>query len=169
MSLTPSVIKKSFWALSIHECLNTLETSQDGLSEEEAKKRRLVFGPNAISEKSKITKTKIFLNQFKSPLIFILLIAGAITLPLKNYADAGFIFAAAFINCFLGFYQENKAETALSHLKTYIEKRARILREGREYEIDAEELVPGDIVHLSQGERPEIWRQTSSPPYFVYT
>ncbi|MDO8443082.1 MAG: HAD-IC family P-type ATPase, partial [bacterium] len=153
MSILPSIIEKSFWALPIHECLNILETSHEGLSEEEAKKRRYVFGLNAIPEKSKVTKTKIFLNQLKSPLIFILLIAGAIMLFLKDYTDAGFIIAAALINCFLGFYQENKAETALSHLKTYIEKRARILRDSHEYGIDAEELVPGDVIHISQGER----------------
>lgn len=153
MSILPSIIEKSFWALPIHECLNILETSREGLSEEEAKKRRFIFGPNAIPEKSKITKTKIFLNQLKSPLIFILLIAGAITIALKDYTDAGFIIAAALINCFLGFYQENKAETALSHLKTYIEKRARILRDSHEYGIGAEDLVPGDVIHISQGER----------------
>ena len=153
MSILPSIIEKSFWALPIHECLNILETSHEGLSEEEAKKRRYIFGPNTIPEKSKITKTKIFLNQLKSPLIFILLIAGAITLFLKDITNASFIIAAAFVNCLLGFYQENKAETALSHLKTYIEKRTRILRDGHEYEIDAKELVPGDVIHISQGER----------------
>lgn len=153
MSILPSITEKSFWALPVHECLNILETSNEGLSEEEAKKRRYIFGPNTIPEKSKITKTKILLNQLKSPLIFILLIAGAITIALKDYADASFIIAAALINCLLGFYQENKAEMALSHLKTYIEKRARILRDSHEYEIDAKELVPGDIIHISQGER----------------
>ena len=115
MSILPSITEKSFWALPIHECLNILETSQEGLSEEEAKKRRYIFGPNTIPEKSKITKTKILLNQLKSPLIFILLIAGAVTIFLKDFTDAGFIISAAFINCLLGFYQENKAETALSH------------------------------------------------------
>ena len=153
MSILPSITEKSFWALPIHECLNILETSHEGLSEEEAKKRRHIFGPNTIPEKSKITKTKILLNQLKSPLIFILLIAGAVTIFLKDFTDAGFIISAAFINCLLGFYQENKAETALSHLKTYIENRTRILRDSHEYEIDAKELVPGDVIHISQGER----------------
>ncbi len=153
MPILPTATKKSFWALPIHECLNILETSREGLSEEEAKKRTLVFGKNSIPEKSKTTKTKILINQLKSPLIFILFIAGIITLALQKYNDAAFIFGAAFINCFLSFYQENKAEAALSHLKTYIEKRARVLREDHEYEIDAEELVPGDMIHISQGER----------------
>lgn len=153
MSILTNVIKKSFWALSIPECLNILETSQEGLSEKEVGSRSELFGANVIPEKSKTTKLKILLDQFKSPLIFILLIAGAITIALKDYVDAIFILSAAFINCSLGFYQENKAEVALSHLKTYIEKRTRILRESHEYEVGSDELVPGDIIHLSQGER----------------
>lgn len=153
MSILPTVTEKSFWALPIHECLNILETNREGLSEDEAKRRCFIFGPNTIPEKSKTTKLKIFLNQLKSPLIFILLIAGVIAAALGDHADAGFILAAALINCILGFYQENKAEAALSHLKTYIEKRTRILRDSHEYEIDAEELVPGDVIHLAQGER----------------
>ncbi len=153
MSILKSITTKSFWALPVHECLNILETSREGISEEEAKKRMAIFGKNSIPEKSKTTKLKILLNQFKSPLIFILLIAGIITLAIKEYTDAAFIFSAAFINVFLSFYQENKAEAALSHLKTYIEKRARVLRDGREYEINADDLVPGDMIHISQGER----------------
>ena len=153
MSILKSITTKSFWALPVHECLNILETSREGISEEEAQKRIAIFGKNSIPEKSKTTKLKTFLNQFKSPLIFILLIAGTITLATKEYTGAAFIFSAAFINVFLSFYQENKAEAALSHLKTYIEKRARVLRDGREYEIDADDLVPGDMIHISQGER----------------
>jgi P-type Ca2+ transporter type 2C len=153
MSILSNVIKKSFWALSVPECLNILETSQEGLSEKEVGDRSRIFGANVIPEKSKTTKLKILLDQFKSPLIFILLIAGIITIILKDYVDAIFILSAAFINCSLGFYQENKAEVALSHLKTYIEKRTRVLRENHEYEIGSDELVPGDIIHLSQGER----------------
>ena len=153
MSILPSIIEKSFWALPIHECLNILETSREGLSEEEAKKGAFIFGPNTIPEKSKITKTKIFLNQLKSPLIFILLIAGAITMALKRIYRCRLYYCSGLNKLFLGFYQENKAETALSHLKTYIEKRARILRDSHEYGIGAEDLVPGDIIHISQGER----------------
>ncbi len=151
--ITEDVIKKSFWALSIPESLDALETSQEGLSEEEAAKRLKLFGKNTIPEKTRATKFKIFLEQFKNPLIFLLLIAGAITIVVKDYNDAIIIFAAAFLNSLLGFYQENKAENALAHLKSYIKERVRIIREDREYEVDACELVPGDIIHISQGDR----------------
>jgi Ca2+-transporting ATPase len=145
--------EKSFWALKTSEVLDLLETSSEGLSEKEIKERIKIFGKNEIPEQKRIAKLKILLNQFKSPLIFLLLIAGVITILLKDYTDATFIFAAAVINSILGFYQENKAEEALAHLKTYIKERVRVIREGREIEIDSSELVPGDIIRISQGDR----------------
>ncbi len=151
--VTEDVTKKSFWALPVSETLDILETSQEGLSEEEAAKRLKTFGKNAIPEKTRAAKLKIFLDQFKSPLIFLLLIAGAITIVVRDYNDAIIIFAAALLNALLGFYQENKAEDALAHLKSYIRERVRVIRDDREYELDACELIPGDIIHLSQGDR----------------
>ena len=64
MSILKSITTKSFWALPVHECLNILETSREGISEEEAQKRIAIFGKNSIPEKSKTTKLKTFLNQF---------------------------------------------------------------------------------------------------------
>ena len=153
MAIAKEIQKKSFWALKTGEVLDLLETTNEGLSENEVQERIKIFGKNEISEQQKITKLKIFFNQFKSPLIFLLLIAGAITILLADYTDAIAILAAALINSLLGFYQENKAEEALAHLKSYIEERVRVIREGRELEIDAKEIVPGDIIRVSQGDR----------------
>jgi len=147
------VANKSFWALKISEVLDLLESTQEGLTDEEAKKRLKIFGKNEISRGKKTTRIKILLNQFKNPLIFLLLIAGSITILLKDYRDAIAIFAAALINSLLGFYQENKAEEALAHLQSYIEERVRVIRDSREIEIDTKELVPGDIIRISQGDR----------------
>ena len=145
-------IKKSFWALTINETLEVLETTPKGLTQSEAERRQELFGQNVIPGKKRATKLILFLEQLKSPLIFLLLIAGGITILVKDYKDAAVIFAAALLNSLLGFYQENKAENALSHLKTYIKERVRIIREDNEYEIDTAELVPGDVIHLSQGD-----------------
>ena len=147
------IIQKSFWALKTSEVLDLLETTQEGLSEKEVQERLKIFGKNEISERKKIVKAKIFLNQFKNPIISLLLTAGFITLLLKDYIDALAIFTATLINSLLGFYQENKAEEALAHLKSYIEERIRVIRENREIEIDGRELVPGDIIRVSQGDR----------------
>lgn len=147
------ITQKSFWAIQANDALDLLETTSEGISEEEAQERSEVFGKNKIAEQQKIARIKIFLSQFTSPLIFLLLIAGTITILLGDYQDAAVILIAAFANSLLGFYQENKAEEALSHLKSYIEERVRIIRGSREFEIDAQELVPGDIIRVTQGDR----------------
>ncbi len=153
MEIIHNITKKSFWALKVNEVLDLLETTNNGLTEEEVKERTEIFGKNEIEKQKKIAKLKLFLNQFKSPLIFLLLIAGLITLIVKDYTDAAAIFAATFINCILGFYQENKAEEALTHLKSYIKERVRVTRDDKESEIDSCDLVPGDIIRISQGNR----------------
>lgn len=148
-----SVSKEPFWALSAEESLSILKTDKNGLSNEEAGLRLKKFGKNLITEKKRLTKTRIILHQIKSPLIIILLIAGVATLFLGELIEAGVIFASVIINTFLGFYQENKAETAIELLKSYIKTRTRVKRESFEREIDAEELIPGDIIHITRGDR----------------
>jgi len=143
---------KAFWALSTEEVFDLLNTNQDGLSEIESEER-LKLGKNILPEGKRGQKLKIVIGQFKNPLVFILLISGGITLALQEFQDSIFIFSAVVINTTLGFYQENKAETALSKLQTYVKARARVIREGKEKEIDASELVVGDIIKLSIGMR----------------
>src|SRR3989344_5912655 len=143
-----------FWALPTSKVVEVLETdARSGLSESEAERRIKVFGPNVIEKPRRAPGLFILLNQFKSPLILILLFAGIVTLFIAHYRDALFIFAAVIANAALGFYQEYKAERALAELKTYLKQRARVIRDGIEREIDAAELVPGDIIHLAQGDR----------------
>ncbi|MBI2626698.1 MAG: HAD-IC family P-type ATPase [Parcubacteria group bacterium] len=146
--------EQPFWALPFSKVIEILETNdRDGLSESEAKRRLKIFGPNVIEKPRRAPGLFILLNQFKSPLILILLFAGVVTWFIAHYRDALFIFAAIIANAWLGFYQEYKAEKALAELKTYLKQRARVIRGGIEREIDAAELVPGDIIHLAQGDR----------------
>src|SRR3990167_9625486 len=140
-----------FWALPVQRVIEILDTNtRGGLSKSEAERRIKVFGPNVIEKPRRAPGFFILLNQFKSPLILILLVAGIVTLFIAHYRDALFIFAAVIANATLGFYQEYKAEKALAELKTYLKQRARVIRDGIESEIDAAELVPGDVVHLAQ-------------------
>ncbi len=149
-----NTLTKDFWHLSPQETARLFETDMEkGLSAQEAEKRLAIFGKNTISAPKKAVGLKIFLNQLKSPLILVLIFAGIITLAISHYRDAIFIFLAVAVNSVLGFYQENKAERALSELKTYLKQRARVIRDGVEREIDAEEIVPGDIIRLAQGDR----------------
>jgi P-type Ca2+ transporter type 2C len=145
---------KKIWHLTPEETAHLFETDiKEGLSASEVQNRLLAFGKNTIGTSKKAVGLKIFLNQLKSPLILVLIVAGVITLAISHYRDAVFIFVAVVVNSALGFYQENKAERALSELKTYLKQRARVIREGKEREIDADELVPGDIIRLAQGDR----------------
>src|SRR3989344_5078821 len=107
-----------FWALPVQKVIEILETNtRNGLSENEAERRIKVFGPNVIEKPRQFSGFFILLNQFKSPLILILLFAGIVTLFIAHYRDALFIFAAVIANAALGFYQEYKAERALAELK----------------------------------------------------
>ncbi|MBI2052710.1 MAG: HAD-IC family P-type ATPase [Candidatus Ryanbacteria bacterium] len=154
MPLDDKTLKTSFWALPISSVVDLLKTDTvDGLSEKEADKRLKTFGLNIIEKERHTFAPLIFLNQFKSPLILILLFAGIVTLVVSHYRDSLFIFAAIVVNAALGFYQEYKAEKALAELKTYLKQRSRVIRDGVEREIDAAHLVPGDLIRLTQGDR----------------
>ncbi|MEX2013461.1 MAG: HAD-IC family P-type ATPase [Parcubacteria group bacterium] len=153
-TLTNEIQTHPFWALSVPEAVAILQTDeQNGMSKEEAEKRLKIFGLNIIEKSQQAPDFFILLGQFKSPLILILLFAGVVTFFLAHYRDALFIFAALIANVALGFYQEHKAEKVLAELKTYLKQRARVIRGSLEYEIDAANLVPGDIIRLNQGDR----------------
>ena len=126
---------------------------KNGLSEKEAEIRRKKFGPNKLPEEKSFSKLKIFFGQFKSPLIYILVIAGIITLILRDYTDTIIIFSAVFLNTIIGFFQENKASQILSELKKIVKIKAYIIRDGNEKEVEQSELVPGDIFLLHPGEK----------------
>ncbi|MBI2024793.1 MAG: HAD-IC family P-type ATPase [Candidatus Harrisonbacteria bacterium] len=153
MSIGKEVLQRSFWALPVSEALNILETTRTGLTDEQVAARRATFKKNVLPQTIGFSWLKIFLRQFKSPLLGLLLIAGGLSLFLGHFTDAAVIFAAAFANVIFGFYQENKAERALAHLRTYIKEKSRAFRNGQEIEVDAADLVPGDIIHLAQGDR----------------
>ena len=127
--------------------------TEQGLSEKEVKLRQERFGKNKLPEEKPLSKLRIFLEQFRSPLIYILIIAGIITLVLKEYTDTIVIFGAVFLNTIVGFFQENKASQALKALKKVVKHPAEVLRGGNLKIIDSEELVPGDIIILNPGDK----------------
>lgn len=111
------------------------------------------FGSNVLPEGKHKTKFDHFIDQFRSPLIYILVIAGIITFFLKDYKDSVVIFAAVFVNTILGYYQEVKAEESLQALKGMLSPTAKVIRDGSSQRVPTSELVPGDIVILGQGAR----------------
>jgi len=144
-----------FWHnLDSKEVTKILRTNiEKGLSEKEVKIHQREFGENKLPEEKALSRLKIFLEQFRSPLIYILIVAGIVTLILKEYADAIVIFGAVFLNTIVGFIQENKASQALSELKRIVKHTAEVLRGGGLKIIDSAELVPGDIVILNPGDK----------------
>lgn len=151
---TQSHSKKRFWNIPHEEVISQMETNIDmGLSEAEAEDRLRIYGNNTIETHTHSSWFSIFIRQLASPLILILMGAVVVTLFIGHFHDAGFISIAVIVNTLLGFYQEHKAEKAIHELKTYLRQRARVIREGKEYDKDVEGFVPGDVVRISQGNR----------------
>jgi calcium-translocating P-type ATPase len=128
-------------------------SSTEGLSDEEAKRRLSIHGPNEIETEAGLTPGQILLHQFTDPLIYILLVAAFITLVLQDYVDTAVIMAVVILNAVIGFFQENKAQKAILALSGLSAPKAHVIRNGREMEIQGKDLVPGDIVLLSTGGR----------------
>ncbi len=143
----------NWYQISTKDIYHQLKTSEKGLSSHEVEKRLKEYGYNKLTEEERINKLKIFIHQFASPLIYILIVAGIITIALKEYIDAGVLLSVVIINALIGYFQEYKAEQSIRALKKMLIPKARVLREGIEREISSEELVPGDIVILYSGIR----------------
>jgi Ca2+-transporting ATPase len=127
--------------------------AEKGLSYREVELRKKKYGENKLPEKKPLSKLRIFLSQFTNPFIYILVVAGIVTVFLKEYTDAVVIFAAVLLNAIVGFFQENKASQALKELKRAVKYKAEVLREGNLKIIDSTELVPGDIIILNPGDK----------------
>ncbi len=138
--------------LPIDELLTHLDTSQRGMSSEQATDRLEVFGTNELARGHKHSALKDFLLHFKSPLIIILLIAGVISGFLEEWANTAIILTIIFVSVILDFYQERKAEKAAELLKQKVTSTATVLRDGVRQEIKLPEIVPGDIFYLSAGD-----------------
>jgi P-type Ca2+ transporter type 2C len=145
--------KASWHALSAEETLKRLRTSEDGLTPEEVLKRREHFGRNHLPGKKPPGLFSIILHQFKSPLIYILIVAGAVSLFLGENMDAAFIMAVLLLNSGIGAWQEWRAEQSAAALQELLVVKARVRRDGEEETLSADELVPGDIVELESGKR----------------
>ena len=139
--------------LNKENILLEFNSSNQGLTSQEAEKRLTSFGPNKLKEAKKISIISLFLEQFKSFLIMILLAATAISISIGEYVEGMVILAIVVMSAVLGFIQNFRAEKALQSLKKMLQPVARVIREGNELEILAESIVPGDIVLVNAGDR----------------
>jgi Mg2+-importing ATPase len=142
----------AFWRFPAAKLLEELQTSLEGLTTAEAQERLARYGPNRIKAKSRTDALTLFLTQFKSPIILILLFAAGLSLFLGDAADASIILAIVLVSGLLGFWQERGATDAMAKLLAIVQVRAAALRDGQEHEISIEEIVPGDVVVLKAGD-----------------
>jgi len=144
---------KSPHAAEAKAILLELNTSEGGLSQEEAQKRLARFGPNELKKEKRASPIKLFLEQFSDILIIILLIATGLSLAIGEIADALVIFAIVLACAILGFVEEYRSEKALEALKKMTAPTAMVLRDGREVKIPTGQMVPGDVVLLYTGDK----------------
>jgi Mg2+-importing ATPase len=142
----------SYWTFSTETLFDELKASAAGLTYEEARRRLAQYGLNRIKAKRRTDSLTLFLAQFKSPIIVILLFAAGLSVLLGDATDAGIIIAIVLISGILGFCQERGATDAVEKLLAIVQVRAAVLRDGKEQEISLEEVVPGDVVILNAGD-----------------
>lgn len=127
--------------------------TEQGLSSHEVLKRKNIYGKNEIPASEALSIRNLFFSQFPTVINGILFIAVALSLLLKNYFDCLFILAIIIINAIFGFIQEYRAQKSLEKLKNYTAPTTRVIREGKEEKIMAADLVPDDIVVVTEGDR----------------
>jgi magnesium-transporting ATPase (P-type) len=149
-----AVTKDSVWhTASIEAVVAQLKTSLNGLSAVEAAERLKVHGPNRLPAFKPSSALARFLAQFHHVLIYVLLAAALVTAALGHGVDTAVILIVVLANAVIGFIQEGRAEKALDAIRRMITPRASVLRDGRRITVNAENLVPGDIVLLEPGDR----------------
>ena len=139
------------WGSKTDELFTQLESSEKGLTQGEAEKRLTSFGKNVLVSKNKAGPLQLFLNQFKNPILLILIFATIISAFLQDWVDAIIILVIVLGSTILSFYQEYSASTAAEKLKQRIQITSKVLRDGSIQDVPAENIVPGDIVQLSAG------------------
>lgn len=153
-TLTKPSTKHQWHHLSVKEVVHALGTApQTGLSSQAVEERRDRFGANELGAQKRQSAWIRFLEQFNQPLLYILLAAGVVTAFLREWIETGVIFSVTLINAVIGFVQESKAENAIAALAESVTTDATILRDGQKQVVSSRELVPGDLVWLSSGDK----------------
>ena len=144
--------EKNMWNLSPEEALKACQTSEQGLTTEQAEKIRLEAGENMLKEGKKKSPFQVFLDQFKDLMVVILIGAAIISMFSGNEESTIVIFAVLVMNAVLGTIQHVKAEKSLESLKQLSAPAAKVIRDGIKQEIPAKDVVPGDILELEAGD-----------------
>jgi len=153
---------------SLEELYKMLGSSPKGLTNEEAIKRSALFGYNQIAKVKKLNPIWLFLSYFKNPLIIILMVASIISGLTGQIKSMGIILTMIFLSVVLNFYQEHKSSQAAEKIAKRLAIRTKILRDGKEQELDTKYSVPGDVIYLSAGDIvPADGKLISADDFFI--
>jgi len=144
---TPAV----YWSLSSEQLLSALHSTDHGLQQADAESRIKQYGLNALNPERRTTTLGLFLNQFKSPLVLILIFAAIVSAFLGEWTDAVIVLAVVIGSTMLGFVQEYRAGNAVEKLRSQVTIKSSILRGGQLQMLPSEQVVPGDVALLSAG------------------
>ncbi len=140
-----------YWSHTAEEAGAKLASGSQGLSSAEAANRLRTYGPNLLRTTKRVTPFKLFLSQFNSPIIIILLFATALSAFLQDWLDALIILVIILVSAVLSFVQEYSANNAAEKLRSQVMIKATVERDGQAQTLPAEQVVPGDVVLLSAG------------------
>ncbi len=149
----PPMLTDAPHARAVGECLDALSATPQGLTSAEAARRRAHHGANRLPDPATRGPLLRFVAQFHNVLIYVLLVAAAVTAMLGHWVDTGVILAVVLANAVIGHIQEGRAEAAMAAIRTMLAPRATALRDGHRQTIDSADLVPGDIVLLEAGDK----------------
>ena len=150
----PKARRELAWhALPEEEIFQKLCAESDGLDGAQVEERLREYGPNILPGRKPPTVLAVILHQFFSPLIYILLIAGSVSLAIGDLKDGLFIFVVIMLNAAMGTVQEWKAEQSAHALQSILDIMARVRRDGEIHAIPAEEVVPGDVIMIESGDK----------------
>lgn len=141
-----------YYRYGTDESFRALETTPEGLIDDEVKKRLEFYGQNKLPDARKESVFLKALHQVKDLMVVILLVAGALSVYMEDYNSAVVLFLIVVINTSIGFFQEYKAEKIMNSIKMMIHPKAKVIRNGKLAEINSSDLVPGDIVELEEGD-----------------
>ena len=140
-----------YWNAPLAAILQKLDASEAGIGSEEAEQRLRQYGLNTIKAQKKTEPLLLFLNQFKNPIILILIVATVISAITGDWLDSSIILAIVLGSAVLSFLQEYGASNAVEELRAQVKIKCTVVRDGKPQEIPSEEVVPGDVLKLSAG------------------
>ncbi len=141
-----------FWSYPVDQFLDDLQTTSRGLTSDEAQRRLARYGSNILKPKKKSDALTLLLNQFKSPIILILIFAAVLSIFIHEATSAFIILGIVLISGLLGFWQERGAANAVEKLLALVRIKATVLRDGNPAEVPVDDIVSGDIVILNAGD-----------------